>query len=331
MCSRQQEQPHEPNFRRMRDPIHVVAGILRDRRGRALFAQRRADSHLAGTWEFPGGKVEPGESLEAALRRELHEELGIHIGAVEPLISIPWRYPQKSIVLHALRVASFRGEPHAREHQAVRWIELHEAIDMPMPPPDRPILSALRLPRHYAITPEPDDDPARFIVHLRQLLDSGVRLVQLRAKTLADDRLRELVIVARDLARAAGAALLLNGHAALVDELGLDGVHLPAAELMRLASRPLQFSRWVAASCHDANELAHAAAIGVDFAVLGSVRPTPTHPDAAILGWQRFAAMVADAALPVYALGGLRPIDLEDACRAGAQGVAGISGFWPGS
>ena len=314
----------------LHDAVQVVAGILSDAAGRVLLARRPHGAHLAGTWEFPGGKIEAGESAEDALRRELREELGVEIGAIEPLISVPWRYPRKSIVLHAFRVLDYRGEAHAHEHAALRWLEPTAAHDLEMPPPDRPIVNALRLPQQYAITPEPRDDVA-FLESFRLLLATGVRLVQLRAKELAADRLRELAVTAADTARSAGAAMLLNGHVALARELGLDGVHLPASELMRLDARPLDRSRWVGASCHDARELAHAAAIDVDFAVLGPVRTTSSHPDAAAVGWQRFAELVAAAPFPVFALGGLHPADLAAARAAGAQGIAGISAFQPKS
>jgi 8-oxo-dGTP diphosphatase len=314
--------------------IHVVAGILSDASGRVLLAQRPPGTHLAGTWEFPGGKIEPGESAEAALRRELHEELGVDIGAIapHPLISVPWRYPEKSIVLHALRVHYFRGEPHGREAQDLCWAKLEDLAGIPMPPPDRPIVTALRLPPHYAITPEPGDDTEAFLTSFDRMLATGVRLVQLRAKQISPDReqLRVLAAAAHERARAVGAALLLNGNAnvALAQELALDGVHLPAADLVPLSARPLDHKHWVAASCHNEHELAHAVAIGVDFAVLGPVLPTVSHPDASVLGWDRFAELCALAPFPVYALGGLRTNDVALATRAGAQGIAGISAYW---
>jgi 8-oxo-dGTP diphosphatase len=315
------------------EPIHVVAGILLDASGRVLLAQRPVGAHLAGTWEFPGGKVERGESAESALRRELHEELGVDIGAIEPqpLISIPWQYPEKSIVLHAFRVRDFRGEPHGREAQALCWAKLEDLAGIPMPPPDRPIVTALRLPPHYAITPEPGDDTEAFLASFDRMLATGVRLVQLRAKQLSPDReqLRVLAAVAHERARAVGATLLLNGDSGLVRELALGGLHLPAADLMRLTARPLDQMHWVAASCHNERELAHAAAIDVDFAVIGPVLPTASHPDARVLGWDRFAELCALASLPVFALGGLRMNDVALATRAGAQGVAGISAYWP--
>lgn len=312
-----------------RTALHVVAGVLRDREGRVLLAQRPPGKHLAGAWEFPGGKIDPGESADAALRRELREELGIEVGAIEALISVPWRYPEKSIVLHAFRVLDFRGQPHAREHEALRWLEADAALDIGMPPPDRPIVNALRLPQSYAITPSPQGDQAAFLERFRRLIGTGVKLVQLRAKDLPDNRLRGVAAAARDLARRAGVTLLVNGHAALARELELDGVHLPASELMRLDARPLGRGRWVGASCHDTRELEHAATIDVDFAVLGPVQPTPSHADAAVLGWQRFGELVAAAPFPVFALGGLKSTDLAAARAAGAQGIAGISAFWP--
>jgi len=309
--------------------VHVVAGILSDTRGRILLAERPSGTHLAGAWEFPGGKIESGESPETALRRELHEELGVDIGAVEPLISIPWRYPQKSIVLHAFRVRDFLGEPHGREQQALRWIVTDEAVDISMPPPDYPIVTALRLPEYYAITAEPDHEAPRFLDNIDRLLAAGIRLIQLRAKRLPADRLRPIAADAAARVRSVGGTLLLNGYVPLARELDLDGVHLPAADLMRLDARPLDAKRWVAASCHDERELAHAAAIGVDFAVLGPVHPTASHPRAAALGWTSFGEICATAPFPVYGLGGLSLDDLARARDAGGQGVAGISAFWP--
>ncbi|MGE5168145.1 MAG: Nudix family hydrolase [Deltaproteobacteria bacterium] len=309
--------------------VHVVAGIVRDEQGRVLLAQRPPGKHLAGRWEFPGGKCEAGEAPEHALRRELAEEIGIDTGAVEPLIAVPWHYPEKSVLLDVYAVRDWRGEAHGREGQAVRWVGIEAMHALPMPPADKPVVTALRLPPHYPITPEPDADEAAFVRGVGQLLKAGETCIQLRCKTASPARLRVLAQAVRDLAVQASAQVLVNEDIELALELGC-GVHLPAKQLMRLASRPLPPERWLAASCHDARELAHAASIGVDFAVLGPVLPTPSHPHARALGWNRFAELVAQAPLPVYALGGVGSHDLAHAKGAGAQGVAGISGFWPG-
>ena len=308
--------------------IHVVAGILRDEQGRVLLAQRPSGKHLAGLWEFPGGKCEPGESPEAALRRELAEEIGIETGAIEPLLAVPWHYPEKSVVLDTYAVCTWRGEVHGREGQSLRWVSVAELSALPLPPADRPVVTALRLPRHYPITPEPGADEGPFLRAFGALLDAGETCIQLRCKTVEPARLRALARSVCKLAGSTGAHILINGDVSLAAELGA-GAHLPASTLMSLSSRELPLGRWLAASCHDARELAHAAAIGVDFAVLGPVLSTPSHPQSTALGWNRFAELVASAPLPVYALGGVGAADLAMAKRAGAQGVAGISAFWP--
>jgi 8-oxo-dGTP diphosphatase len=308
--------------------IHVVAGILRDERGRILLAQRPQGKHLAGLWEFPGGKCEPGESPEQALQRELHEEIGVEIGAIEKLIAVPWRYPQKTILLDAYDVLTHVGSIHGREGQALRWATLDELRDVAMPPADQPIVATLRLPPHYVITAEPEENDAEFLRKLRRVLDAGERCVQLRSKQIAPVRLRTLAQAARELAKSAGADLVINGNIELAREFAI-GVHLSAAELMRLRERPLDTQFWVAGSCHNEQELQRAAAIGVDFAVLGPVKQTASHPNVEPLGWTRFGELCAQATFPVYALGGLNADDFVAARAAGAQGVAGISGFWP--
>ena len=308
--------------------IHVVAGVLSDAEGRVLLAQRPSGKHSAGLWEFPGGKLEPGETAHAALSRELHEEIGAEIGAIEPLIAVPWDFGEKSILLDVYRVLDFAGELHGREGQALAWRHLDELNDLPMPPPDRPVVTALRLPAHYAITPEPGgDDDAAFLARVDKAFAAGVRLLQLRAKTVPMSRLRALAHAVRQRARDVGASVLINSQVDIAQELDLDGVHLPAAELMQLSDRP-RVRGWVAASCHDSRELAHAAVIGVDFAVVGSVLPTRSHPDVEPLGWPRFAELCAGTPLPVFALGGLQAADLPTARAHGAQGIAGISAFF---
>ena len=313
----------------MSDRVHVVAGVLRDAQARVLLAQRPQGKDHAGLWEFPGGKCEPGEEPRDALRRELREELAIDAGAIEPLIAIPWRYAEKYIFLDVYNVNGYTGLPRGHEGQVLRWIPMQQLPFVAMPAADRPVATALRLPRRYAITPEPAND-SDFLTSAQTLLHTGsITLLQLRSKRSEIAVLRSVAGAMRDLARASGAGLMLNDHADLVEELALDGVHLSAARLMECRIRPLPADKWVAASCHDADELAHAAQIGVDFAVLGPVNATASHAHAAVLGWSRFAELCAQAPFPVYALGGLREADLPAAIAAGAQGIAGISGFWP--
>jgi len=307
-------------------PLHVVAGVLADGEGRVLLAARPSGKDHAGLWEFPGGKVEPGETPVEALRRELAEELGIRLIASEPLIRIPWTYPARSILLDVHRVLACEGTPEPRECQSLRWVHPEHIDSAGMPAADRPVLAALRLPRAYAISPEPDDDETWLPMLDRQLAD-GVRLVQLRSKLRSGERLRVLARTAQDRVRAAGAHLLVNAHVALARELDLDGVHLTSVQLRAWHERPLPVGRWVGASCHDAEELDRAVALGADFVCLGPVLPTASHPGGVTLGWDGFARLCSACPLPVYALGGVGPGDLDTARRHGAFGIAGISAF----
>jgi len=311
--------------------LHVAAAAVVAPDGRVLIARRPLHLHQGGLWEFPGGKVEPGEDFRQALNRELHEELGIDVVQARPLLRIPYRYPDREIVLDVWRVDTFHGEPQGREGQEVRWVALAELPHYAFPPPNRPIITALQLPDRYLITPEPDGAAhwPHFLQQLEQALGRGVRLVQLRAKQLAEGMLRELAPAVVAVCRRHGARVLLNGTPELAADLAMDGVHLSSAMLWQQDARPAVLEGWlVAASCHSGEDLARACDIGADFAVLSPVQGTRSHPGAPSLGWERFAQLAAQSRLPVYALGGMMPQDIPRAWQHGAQGIAAISGLW---
>ncbi|MFC4729348.1 Nudix family hydrolase [Coralloluteibacterium thermophilus] len=310
-----------------RPPLHVVAAVLRDARGRVLLTRRTEGRELAGLWEFPGGKVEPGESPEQALARELREELGVQIGRCTPLIAVPQAYPKRRIVLDVYLVSNWRGQARGLEKQALAWTPQDRLAVYPTPPADVPVIAALTQPATYLITPDLSAPSIREGVE--RALQAGVRRVQLRAPSLPDEARRTLAASLAMRCRVVGAELLLNGDATLAAELGV-GVHLRAAQLASLAERPLPAGQRVAASCHDAGDLLRAQALGCDFAVLGPVQPTASHPDAVPLGWPAFARLREQVSLPLYGLGGLRPEDHAEARRHGAQGIAAIRGLWPG-
>ena len=118
-----------------------------DAQGRVLIAQRLTGTHMAGAWEFPGGKLENGEERREALARELREEIGINIsGAPRPLIRIEHSYPSKHVSLDIWVVRRYEGEPHGLEGQAVRWCTQAELESVELLPADGPIVAALRLP-----------------------------------------------------------------------------------------------------------------------------------------------------------------------------------------
>lgn len=309
--------------------IQVAAGAIADARGRILITKRPDGVHQGGLWEFPGGKLEPGEAPRAALARELREELGIEVLAAGPLIRIHHDYGDRHVLLAVYRVTAFAGEPQGREGQPLAWVDPWAMDPDAFPAADRPVILALRLPPLYLITGEDPRDPERFLERLSHALAAGVRLVQLRAHGLDDEAYADLARAAYPVCKIHGARLLLNRDPALVRELPGHGLHLTAARLADLERRPLGTDRLVGASCHHAGELARAAALGLDYALLSPVQATASHPDARPLGWDAFAELTDEAAIPVYALGGLAPSDLDLAVTHGAQGVAAIRGLWP--
>lgn len=310
-----------------RTTVRVVAGVLRDAHGRVLLAQRGEGRHLAGLWEFPGGKVDAGETPQDALARELFEELGVRVLGARPLIAVEHDYPARRVRLEVYEVLEYEGEPFGREGQPLRWLSPEAMTAIPMPPADQPVVQSLRLPPLLAISPEPGE-PALFLAELEATLASGIRFVQLRAKGLEERALRALARAALALCRRHGALLLLNGPPEWALELGLDGAHLDRRRLAAVSRRPLPAGAWLGASCHDRPSLEHAVRIGADFALLSPVRATASHSAASPLGWEGFAALREGVPLTVYALGGLSASDLEQARAFGAQGVAGISAFW---
>jgi 8-oxo-dGTP diphosphatase len=311
--------------------LRVAAGLLIDPEGRVLLAQRPAGRDDAGLWEFPGGKLEERESAFAALKRELVEELGIDIAPGRPLIRVPQRQPKRLLWLEAILVEDWRGEPRGLEGQTLRWMLPEDVEPAALPAADRPILACLRQPAQYWISPETVAEPAVLAAWFRAAAAAGAERLQLRVPALGGPARAALARHAAEYARKQGIQLLLNARGTedleLAGALGC-GAQISRTLLMRLDQRPALAC--VGASCHDPVSLRRAESLGCDFALLSPVLPTLTHPDAPPLGWSGFSLLRACTSLPVYALGGVGPGDLADARAAGAQGVAGIRGFFAG-
>lgn len=310
--------------------IHVAAAAILDAGGRVLITRRADHLHQGGLWEFPGGKLEPGETPQQALVRELKEELDINPRHCEPLIRIHHAYDDRQVRLDFYRVTAFEGEPRGMEGQPMRWADPNQLRAEEFPAADRPVITALQLPEHYLITGDDPRDPAGFLQRLETSLGRGQRLVQLRAHVLDDLAYGDLLDAAMELCRGFEARLLVNRPRACTDWVGrADGIHLTSGELSALASRPAR--GLVGASCHSPEELSRAALLGLDYALLSPVLPTESHPEAEALGWDRFAEWVAPVNLPVYALGGMQRELISRAKSAGAQGIAAIRAFWSDS
>lgn len=306
--------------------VEVAAAVILRPDGSFLLGRRPPGGFYAGYWEFPGGKVEANETPHDALLRELHEELGITVETAYPWITREFSYEHAQVRLHFFRVLSWAGELQDLQHDALEWQRPDTVTVAPLLPANAPVLAALALPDFYAISHAGEIGVDHQLKALVQALDRGLRLVQLRETGLATPQRAAFVYAAVDLCRSFGARVLVNTDMALASNAGADGVHLAATQLLSLSRRP-DFPL-VAASCHDARELAHARRLGLDFVVLGPVRTTASHPGQPGMGWDAFAGLAADYPLPIFALGGLAREDREAAWAAGAHGIAAIRAAW---
>lgn len=303
-------------------PLQVAVGVVKNPQGNILISLRHAGLHQGGFWEFPGGKIEPSETAECALARELKEELNITVIKASPLITVNHRYPDRFVQLKVFLVDQFSGEAASCEGQPFKWVAPAELDHYEFPAANRPIITAARLPPYYAILD--DADEALLVPNLQKILNKGIKLIQARLKTLSSAAVVRFIEQAYPLCKQQQAVLLMNSAVDYLAEV--DGIHLTSHDLMALTQRP-ENSRWVAASCHNLEQLQHAQNIGVDFAVLAPVSATSTHPGAAVLGWEQFTELVAKVNLPVYALGGMTEAGLTTAQQNGGQGIAAIRAF----
>ena len=305
-------------------PLHVVAGVIYNSENKVLITCRPEHVHQGGLWEFPGGKVEQGETALEALNRELHEEIDITVQQARPLIRITHAYPDKTILLDIWQIEKWQGKPYGCEGQEMAWCSLNDLKNKQFPVADIPIIKAIQLPTQYLITPEPQDK--KFFYQLESCLDSGIKLVQLRAKKLSEldychHAERALILCDRYQAK-----LLTNSSLKTAISVGTDGVNLNSKRLFTDLEIPNNLL--VAASCHSLAEIDQANKLKLDFIAVSPVHVTTSHPDSSPLGWQQFFQLTESANCPVFALGGMKISDIEIATAHGAQGIAAISGLW---
>lgn len=306
--------------------VHVAVAVIFNTDGEVLVALRDANQHQGGLWEFPGGKVEAGESVEQALAREILEEVNLHINAALPLLRIRYDYVDKSVLLDVWEVLDYSGKAHGCEGQALEWRELSTLDSVDFPAANAPIVKALQLPRELAITPEFSSIDAMQTV-LQYYRQSGIRAVLLRQKNLGTEQYADYFRCASAFCADAGISLVAHGEPESVLELNPAALHLTSSALLNLTQRPVSGPQLLSASCHSMQELQQAAVLGVDFVILSPVLDTPKYSEGSALGWPGFRSLREQVSLPVYALGGLGRADLAMARSWGAHGIAGIRTF----
>jgi len=274
--------------------IQVAVAVMTKPNGEYLLASRPDGKGWAGWWEFPGGKVEKDEAPEAALSRELQEELGVTPTKIQAWIKRRYDYPAtkddvaKTVLLHFYFVLAWEGEPAPLEGQTLAWQHPQKRNVSPVLPANAPIMHALSLPNHYMVTAEPPQ--------------------------MAADELTQFANQMHALAIQHEARVLVHADIALVQTMQVDGVHLSSQALMQLKVKPAGLL--VAASCHGLDELVHAQSLALDFV-------TVTPPSSADAGydWVAFAEMVSSMTIPVYA-DVHHADDLALAQAVGARGIA---------
>ena len=302
--------------------VPVACGVVMGQDGRVLVTQRPLGKIAAGKWEFPGGKIEAGESPLEALRRELCEELGLETLRARPLIRLIHDYCDRRVSLDVWCVDEWSGTVQGHDHQAWTWARPEQLRHLDLLAADAPIVTALQLPRHYVFTP-PKFSWNKIVEGMGRLPASA--LLRLRMPDLSDGEYSELAAAILPHARTHGIRLILDRDAAMVERLGADGWHRSSRYLERFAQRPRGF---LFASCHSDEEVEAAKIMGADAVVIGSILQTKTHATETPLGWTRFSQLALHAGLPAYAIGGMRPDDLARSEAFYAQGLAGISAYW---
>ena len=306
--------------------VDVAAAVILRDDGAFLLGRRPSGKVYAGYWEFPGGKVEAGETPRHSLVRELDEELGIAVDTAYPWITREFVYPHAHVRLHFFRVTRWSGELRELQHDALSWQHADSITVTPLLPANAPVLSALMLPDFYAITHAAEIGVDAQLAALSQALERGCRLVQVREPKLSEADRARFAHAAAALCHKHGAHILVSADLELARASHSDGIHLPSSQLAALSLRP--HLPLVGASCHNREELAQAARLQVDFVVLGPVLETASHPGKAGIGWDAFARMATGYPLPIYALGGLDAEDMRAAWNAGAHGIAAIRAAW---
>jgi 8-oxo-dGTP diphosphatase len=309
--------------------VHVAVGVIRNSQNHIVISRRADHLHQGGLWEFPGGKVEYGETVQQALQRELNEELGIRINteSLGPLLTISHDYGDKHVFLDVWEVTDFEGEPCSQEDQEVCAVSPEDLLQYEFPAANRPIVSALQLDRTMMITGQCESDQ-EFEDKLTAALEGGLRLVQFRDHSLGEEAFRTRAAHADNLCEQYNARLILNTDVEIVSTLSASGIHLTSKRLASLSRRPVDEKFIVGASCHNLQELQHAETLGLDYVTLGPVFATASHPGVTPMGKQTFSGLLDKTNLPVFALGGVTINDREELQSMGAYGIAGIGEFW---
>ena len=305
--------------------IEASVGIIFNESFQLLMAERPQSKTWSGWWEFPGGKIEKGETPLEALKRELKEEIGISVIDAEKWIVRKYAYEGYEVTLHFYKVTQWSGNIEAKEEQKISWVLPDNNVVSPILPANDLIFKAISLPDIYAIT-NAYEYSGNFLNKVEQQLNNGLGLIQIREKAISKNAFIELTKEIIQMAGNFDAKVMINSDINLAYKLNADGVHLNSSLLHRLSEIPKDLI--VSASCHSARDIEKAMTMGVSFVVLSPVQKTQSHPNTTPIGWDSFSKITQNYSIPIYALGGMKQDDIENAFNAGAIGIASQRAIW---
>ncbi|MGG4605541.1 Nudix family hydrolase [Paenalcaligenes sp. Me131] len=331
--------------------IHAAVGLILREDGKVLFGKRPEDKPWPGYWELPGGKVEAGETVSQALRRELKEELDINVTHSTPWIEYVHEYPKNIVRLSFYKVDAWDGEEKGVEGQELTWLTPNWPLSVdPVLPAAEPPMRWLSLPNRYLLSHIGDAAHTdAWLERLETSLEDGIQLVQFREPAWEQlaandaeqrDMLHQAWLATRELCWKYGARCLINSvHPKDWWSEG-DGVQLRASDAQHWATQAqaglkadtahadpvlgLPEKALVGVSAHNSADLEAAIQLNASFIVVGHVLPTPSHPGEEGLGWAAFQELAWQAGRPVFAIGGQSNATLAEATEHGAHGIAGI-------
>ena len=340
----------------MKKFVHVAVGVIFDSapenisagKSKILIAKRADHQHQGGLWEFPGGKVELGESIQVALQRELEEELGLQSSAddMQPLISIPFHYPDKSVLLDVwavynateflktddIELFDFKNSKLVgKEGQPLVWVEHSELANYEFPAANKAIIDALLLPPKIAISQD-SSNPDIILSQVANTLKNHSNIwIQLRVPSLGQLQYTQLAMKLYGICHEAGSKLIWNCPLEWYQVAFADGLHLSNKNSLNSGldtanERPIPANQWLSMACHNLTELEVAQNIA-DYVLVSPVHETTTHPQANALTWSGFKVITDQARIPCYALGGVTMSESQTCIQFGGQGIAGIRCF----
>ncbi len=313
---------------------NVSIGIISQKDGKILFSRRPKDKSWSGWWELPGGKIKLKENPLEALKREMLEELGIHVIKAYPWITFVYSYQGSATIrLIFFRIVSWQGYPSNLENQILKWLHVNNIPGnkgIKILPSLYTPLRYLRLPTTYGITSIGSTKNAtEFLYRLNKALSNGLRLLQFREPNWPEGKDSEsLHFILQKVIKCchhSNANLLVNSIHPKSWWGEADGVHLRSDDLGKLNIRShISKKALLGVSTHNHFDLIQAQNMDADFAVLGPVSRTLTHPEVEGIGWTEFRELSKNVGIPIFALGGQSHNTREVALENGAHGISGI-------